>query len=194
MRIVIASKNEHKVAEVERVLASLVPWLEVVGGMSWPDVEESADTLIGNALLKARAVAKATGVAALADDTGLFINSLDGDPGVRSARFAGEDATDEDNVDKVLRSLNGVQDRSARFVTVIACVTPDLRELVVEGVLQGAIGRERLGSGGFGYDPIFFVDGRTLAQRSPEEKAQMSHRGRALRAFAAQIGNKPLIF
>ena len=181
-------------AEVERVLASLVPWLEVVGGMSWPDVEESADTLVGNALLKARAVAKATGVAALADDTGLFIDSLDGDPGVRSARFAGEDATDEDNVDKVLRSLNRVQDRSARFVTVIACVTPDLRELVVEGVLQGAIGRERLGSGGFGYDPIFFVDGRTLAQRSPEEKAQMSHRGRALRAFAAQIGNKPLIF
>lgn len=194
MQIVIASKNVHKVAEVERVLASLVPWLEFVGGMSWPDVEESADTLVGNALLKARAVVEATGMAALADDTGLFIDSLDGSPGVRSARFAGEDATDEDNVDKVLRSLNGVQDRGARFVTVIACVTADRSELVVEGVLQGAIGRERLGSGGFGYDPIFVVDGRTLAQRSAEEKAHMSHRGRALRAFAVQISNQLPIF
>lgn len=182
--VVVASKNADKVAEVEAVLASMDPPIVVIGGHTWPDVDETEDTLAGNALLKARAVVAATGHAAVADDTGLEVDALGGAPGVTTARYAGEDATYDDNVHKMLRELEGVESRSARFRTAVALVTPDGEELVVEGGLDGVITTEPRGTGGFGYDPIFEVDGRTLAEIPADEKNAISHRAKALYALA----------
>lgn len=187
MRIVVASKNPDKVREVEEVLASLDVPVEVVGGLDWPEVEETEPTLEGNALLKARAVAAATGVPALADDTGLEVDALGGAPGVRTARYAGEEASYADNVRRLLEELRGVSDRTARFRTVVALVRPDGREVVAEGVLEGRIAEEPRGSGGFGYDPVFEVGGRTLAEMGSAEKHAISHRARALRALAQRL-------
>ena len=186
--VVVASKNADKVAEVAAVLAGLDPPIVVIDGHTWPDVEETEDTLAGNALLKARAVVAASGHAAVADDTGLEVDALGGAPGVTTARYAGDDATYEDNVNKMLREMEGAKCRSARFRTAVALVTPEGDELVVEGVLDGAITMQRRGSGGFGYDPIFEVDGRTLAEISPTEKNVISHRAKALRALAEALG------
>ena len=185
--VVVASKNVDKVAEIEAVLASLDPPITVIPGHRWPDVEETEDTLEGNALLKARAVVAATGHAAIADDTGLEVDALDGAPGVHTARYAGPEATYDDNVDKMLAEMRGVADRSARFRTAVALVTPSGNELVVEGVLDGAIAASRRGSGGFGYDPIFEVDDRTFAEMENGEKNLISHRARALIALAQAL-------
>ncbi len=190
--VVVASKNSDKIAEVEAVLAALDPPIIVIPGHVWDDVDETEDTLAGNALLKARAVMLATGHAAVADDTGLEVDALGGAPGVTTARYAGENATYEDNVDKMLRELAGVADRGARFRTAVALVTPADDELVVEGVLEGTIGVERRGDGGFGYDPIFEVQGlevggRTLAEIPAREKNRISHRARALHALAEAL-------
>lgn len=187
-RIVLATKNPDKRAELVEVLAGVPSVGEVVEGLAWPDVDETEDTLEGNALLKARAVVEATGVTAVADDTGLEVGSLDGAPGVLTARYAGPDATYDDNVNALLAALDGVSDRAAAFRTAVALVTPDGDELVVEGVLEGAISTERRGSGGFGYDPIFEVGGRTLAEIPSVEKHAISHRGRALRALVEALG------
>jgi XTP/dITP diphosphohydrolase len=162
------------------------PW-EIVRGLDWPDVEETEPTLEGNALLKALAVSEATGLAAIADDTGLEVDALDGRPGVSSARFAGPDATYEQNVDRLLAELDGVALRSARFRTVIAFVVPGAEPLIVEGVLEGAITQERRGHRGFGYDPVFAVGDRTYAEMSDDEKNEISHRARALRALVAAL-------
>lgn len=186
-RVVVASKNPDKIAEVEAVLAHLSPPIEVARGIDWPDVEETETTLAGNALLKARAVAAATSMVALADDTGLEVDALGGEPGIRTARYAGEHATYADNVDKLLDELGDRDDRTARFRTAIALVTPDGDELVVEGSLEGRISRSRRGDGGFGYDPVFDVDGRTLAEIGVDEKNRISHRARALRALAEAL-------
>jgi XTP/dITP diphosphohydrolase len=188
---VLATANPHKTEEIRRVLAEydveLLPRPTEV-----PDVDETDVTLQGNALLKARALCAATGHAAVADDTGLFIDALDGRPGVYSARFAGEGATFEENVNKVLTELEGVKepDRTARFRTVIAAVFPDGTSWWVEGVLEGTVLRARRGAHGFGYDPIFAPlgeGGRSLAELTPDEKNAISHRGNALRAFAARV-------
>lgn len=185
--VVVASKNVDKIAEVEAVLGSLDPPVAVIPGHVWDDVEENEDTLAGNALLKARAVVAATGHAAVADDTGLEVDALDGGPGVKTARYAGIEATYAQNVDKMLRDLAGIEDRTARFRTAVALVTPTGEELVVEGVLEGVITTERRGDGGFGYDPIFEVDGRTLAEIPTEEKNQISHRALALLALGKKL-------
>ena len=185
--VVVASKNPDKVADVEGVLADLVPPVIVIPGHNWADIEETEDTLEGNALLKARAVCLATGHAAVADDTGLEVDALGGAPGVQTARFAGPDATYSDNVDKLLEDLHGVSVRAARFRTAIAMVLPSGDEMVVEGTLEGTITESRRGSGGFGYDPVFAVDQRTLAEIPTDEKNRISHRGVALRALAAQL-------
>jgi XTP/dITP diphosphohydrolase len=185
--VVVASKNADKIAEVEAVLASIDPPIIVIPGHVWDDVEETEDTLAGNALLKARAVVTATGHAAIADDTGLEVDALGGAPGVTTARYAGEHATYDDNVDKMLRELEGVASRSARFRTAVALVTPDGEELVVEGVLAGVITTQRRGDGGFGYDPIFEVDGQTLAEIPADVKNEISHRARALYALAQAL-------
>ncbi|GBD84948.1 non-canonical purine NTP pyrophosphatase [bacterium BMS3Abin02] len=186
-RLVVASKNPDKIGEIEAVLRGLGLVDVVARGLEWPDVEETGTTLEENALLKARAVAAAVGLPALADDTGLEVDALGGAPGVRSARYAGPDATYDDNVRRLLAEVADAQDRSARFRTVMALVFPDGREIVGEGVLEGQIIDERRGTSGFGYDPVFLVDGRTLAEIDPVEKNAISHRGRALRALAARL-------
>ncbi len=185
--VVVASKNPDKIAEVEAVLAALDPPVAVIPGHEWADIDETEDTLEGNALKKARAVCAATGHAAVADDTGLEVDALGGAPGVQTARFAGEDATYQDNVAKLLADLRGERNRSARFRTAIALVTPSGEELVVEGVLEGVITEAGRGSGGFGYDPVFAVGGSTLAEISTDEKNRISHRALALRALAARL-------
>jgi XTP/dITP diphosphohydrolase len=190
-RFVLATANPHKTDEIRRVLGAfdveLLPRPSDV-----PDVDETESTLEGNALLKARALMTATGEAAIADDTGLFVDALEGRPGVFSARYAGEEATYEDNVRKLLGELDGVEEsrRSARFRSVIAVVHPDGSSWWVEGVLEGTILSAPRGGGGFGYDAVFApqtLGGTSLAELAPEEKDAISHRGRALRALAERV-------
>jgi XTP/dITP diphosphohydrolase len=186
-RVVVASKNPDKIREVEAVLARMQhPW-EIVRGLEWPDVEETELTLEGNAMLKAVAVSEATGLPALADDTGLEVDALDGAPGVHSARFAGPEASYEANVDRLLADMERIEDRTARFRTAIAFVVPGSAALVVEGVVEGTITTERRGGRGFGYDPVFAVGGRTYGEMTDGEKNEISHRARALRALAAAL-------
>lgn len=186
-RVVVASKNPDKIREVEAVLARMEhPW-EIVRGMEWPDVDETEPTLEGNALLKAVAVSEATGLPALADDTGLEVDALDGAPGVHSARFAGPEASYEANVDRLLADMDGVPDRRARFRTAIAFVVPGSDPLIVEGVIEGMITAGRRGDRGFGYDPVFAVGDRTYGEMTDGEKNEISHRARALRALAAAL-------
>jgi XTP/dITP diphosphohydrolase len=187
--VVVASKNPDKIAEVEAVLEDISPQIEVVTGYEWPDVEETEDTLVGNALLKAEAVAAATGLPAIADDTGLEVDALGGAPGVHAARFAGPEATYEENVAKLLSELEGVAERGARFRTVIAMVAPGEEPVIAEGVMEGEIATEPRGSNGFGYDPVFLVGSKTYAEMTDEEKNAVSHRGRALLALAAQLSS-----
>lgn len=187
-RLVIGSKNPDKTAEVEEVLADTGLAAEIVGGLDWEDVEETGSTLEENALLKSRAVVAATGLPTIADDTGLEVDALDGAPGVRSSRFAGEEASYAENVDKLLRTMNGVTDRSARFRTVVALVLPDGVEVTAEGILVGEIVDQPRGTRGFGYDPVFEVGGRTLSEMGLEEKNRLSHRARAIRALCEKLG------
>jgi len=190
-RVVLASANPDKAMEIAAILGTavdLVPRPPEV-----PDVVEDGDSLLANARLKALAIVEATGEAALADDTGLEVDALDGAPGVRSARFASEDATYQDNVDHLLASLRGVPavDRTARFRTVALLRRPDGSEVVVEGTVEGHITTAPRGDAGFGYDPVFApddADGRTFAEMSADEKHTISHRGRAFRSMATQIG------
>jgi len=195
MELVCASANPDKVAEIAAILAAVGVEL-LARPDSVPDVIEDADTLTGNARLKAVAIAEATGLPALADDTGLEVDALEGAPGVYSARFAGEHASYDDNVALLLAQLEdrgalSPEQRSGRFRTVALIRWPDGRELAVEGVCEGVITTERRGANGFGYDPVFApdeADGRTFAQLGAQEKHAISHRGRALRALAAALG------
>jgi XTP/dITP diphosphohydrolase len=187
-RLVVASKNPDKIEEIEAVLGEVGLVEEIVRGMGWPDVEETGSTLEENALLKAKAVMRAVGLPVIADDTGLEVAALGGLPGVETARYAGPDATYSDTVQRLLREMDGVADRRARFRTVVALVMPDDTELVVEGVLDGAIAKTPRGSGGFGYDPVFEVEGRTLSEMGVDMKNTLSHRARALRAMAEILG------
>ncbi len=185
-RAVVASKNPDKIAEIAELLSGVVG--ELVTGLAWDDVIEDADTLAGNAMLKAAAVFDATGLPSIGDDTGLFVEALDGRPGVHTARYAGPDATYADNVMKMLEELAGRSDRRAEFRTSVAYVD-EARQLVAEGVLVGRITNEARGSGGFGYDPIFEVDGATLSEMGRDKKQQLSHRARAIRALADQLAS-----
>jgi XTP/dITP diphosphohydrolase len=190
-RFVLATANEHKADEIRRVLEVFDVEL-LARPVNVPAADETEETLEGNALLKARAVTSATGDAAIADDTGLFVDALDGRPGVYSARYAGENASYDDNVVKLLGELDGVDEaqRSARFRSVIAVTYPDGASWWVEGVLEGAILTSPRGRGGFGYDPVFApstLSGASLAELAPEEKDAISHRGRALRALAERL-------
>lgn len=187
-RLVVASKNPDKVAEIESVLLGSGLADEIVRGLDWPDIDETGETLEQNAVLKARAVVEATGLPVVADDTGLEVSALDGAPGVRTARFAGPDASYADNVAHLMELMNGVADRSARFRTVVALAFPDGSELVAEGSVEGVIAERPRGERGFGYDPVFEVDGATMAEMSLEEKNRLSHRGRALRALVESVG------
>ncbi len=196
LTLVVASANPDKAAEINAILG-VVPGLVLVARPTdVPDVEETGDTLEENARLKARALCEATGLAAVADDTGLEVDALDGAPGVYSARFAGEDATYGDNVAKMLDELQraGATDaaaRRAKFRSVAFIAYPDGSELWVDGEVAGTITVTARGQAGFGYDPIFApdgYDGRTFAEMSAEEKHAVSHRGRAFRNLAERLG------
>lgn len=193
-RLVCASANPDKVREIEQILDSCGVSIEPRPS-SVPDVVEDEPTLEGNARLKACAISDATGLSALADDTGLEIDALGGAPGVRSARYAGEPSDSSSNIAKVLRELERVgavtpEQRRARFRTVILVRWADGAETVVEGIVEGHIAMQPMGENGFGYDPIFIpdeADGRSFAQMSSESKHAVSHRGRALRALVEAL-------
>ncbi|MEA2399072.1 MAG: XTP/dITP diphosphohydrolase [Thermoleophilaceae bacterium] len=185
MKLVVASRNQHKLRELRALLPDheLVPLPDSV---TLPP--ETEDTFAGNALGKARAAAATTGQAAIADDSGIEAAALGGLPGVRSARFAGEGAGDEDNLRKLLRDVPVDGDRRVAYVCALAYVDPAGEEQLFEGRCEGMLTTEPRGSGGFGYDPAFLpdetADGRTMAQLDPAEKDAISHRGRAARALA----------
>jgi XTP/dITP diphosphohydrolase len=195
VRLVLASANPDKAAEISAIMTAAVPGLDLMPRPAdLPDVDETGTTLLENARLKAAAIAAATGEAGVADDTGLAVDALGGAPGVYSARFAGEGATYADNVDKLLKELDGVEPdrRTARFETVALVLWPDGREVAATGVVEGLITTAPRGDAGFGYDPIFVPregGGRTFAELRPEEKHALSHRGRAFRALAAELAN-----
>lgn len=187
---VCASANPDKVAEIASLLNGLVHLLPRPAGLA--DVVEDAPTLQGNARLKATAVCAAAGLPAISDDTGLFVDALDGAPGVHTARFAGDGCSYADNRSKMLECLRGVPhaERTARFVTVAMVVWPDGRELAVEGVCEGMISLAEMGERGFGYDSVFVPadgDGRTFSQMTEIGKNSMSHRGRAFRLLLSAL-------
>ncbi|HEX2152732.1 MAG TPA: RdgB/HAM1 family non-canonical purine NTP pyrophosphatase [Acidimicrobiia bacterium] len=187
-RLVLATKNQGKHAEMSDIVLGMGLAEEIVTGLDWADVDETGTTLEENALLKGRAVTEATGLPALADDTGLSVKALQGQPGVHSARYAGPTASYADNYTKLLGELEGAEDRSARFVTVVALVLPDGSFVTAEGTVEGEIALEPRGEGGFGYDPVFMVGGRTMSQMGVEEKNRISHRKRALAALGEALG------
>ncbi len=190
LRLVCASANPDKVAEIEQLLtgiAEMEPRPTSLG-----EVIEDADSLTGNARLKAVAVCDASGHAAIADDTGLEVDALGGAPGIYAARFAGENATYADNRRKLLDDMSGVEQhlRTARFRTVVMVMWPNGDEIVVEGVCEGRIAEAEMGDAGFGYDSIFIPDdgdGRSFAQMSADEKNVMSHRARAFSALPGAL-------
>jgi XTP/dITP diphosphohydrolase len=195
-RVVLATRNAHKVIELREILADLVEeiGLEVVGVTEFPDVEDVVEdgvTFAQNATLKAVAVARATGLPAIADDSGLAVDVLGGAPGIFSARWAGEHGGDRANVDLLLSQLDDVKDehRGAGFVCAAVLAMPDGRVFLREGQVRGTLTRAPRGTNGFGYDPILLVDGdtRTLAEYDSGQKNAISHRGKALRALEADL-------
>ena len=192
IRAVLATRNDHKVQEVTRILQAEGIDIELIALPSdAPDVAETESTFAGNALLKARSAAEATGLPAIADDSGLCVDALHGMPGVLSARWSGRHGDDAANLALVLAQLSEVPDarRGAQFVCAAAWVVPDSHEHVVEGMLEGTLAHEPRGSHGFGYDPIFMPQGYALttAELRPHEKDAISHRGQALRALARTV-------
>lgn len=189
-KLILASRNKNKIEEMKQLVAHL--GIDVFSALDFPDleeVEEDKPTLEGNALKKARYVNQQTGIPALSDDTGLEVKALDGAPGVFSARYAGENATYQDNVLKLLDALKGKENRAAQFRTVVALVDGD-QEWTFEGVCKGKIIEKQIGKKGFGYDPIFMPDefAETFAQMDSNIKNLISHRGRAIQKFVEFLG------
>ncbi|MDI6812285.1 MAG: XTP/dITP diphosphatase [Desulfitobacteriaceae bacterium] len=186
MKILLATKNQGKVSELEELLADeAIEVLSLLDLDNWEEVEEIGSTFMENAALKAQVAAKRTGLICLADDSGLEVDALNGAPGIYSARFAGKPANDEANIDKLLQLLEKVPDeeRTGRFRCALVVATPDGQEYRTEGTVEGKILKQRRGQGGFGYDPVFFVPdfGRTMAELSLGQKNKLSHRAQAFR-------------
>lgn len=193
-RIAIASHNRHKLREIARICDDWpVSWLtiETQADSTIPDVDETGRTYLDNARLKAHATAAASKEASLADDSGIEVDALGGKPGPRSARFAGADATDEQNLAALVRALKGVPQagRNARYRCVTVLAYPDGSEVSAEGLCEGTLVAKGRGSDGFGYDPIFVPAGWdvTMAELTPQQKDRISHRGRALRSLGGQL-------
>lgn len=192
MQYIIATHNAHKLTELARILQPL--GIEAVTdkdlGISLPEVEETGTTFAENAYLKAASASAVTGLPAIADDSGLTVDALDGAPGIYSARYAGPNGTDKECNDKLLAALKDVptEQRTAQFVCAVCCVFPDGSEpITAEGTVHGRIGYEERGTGGFGYDPLFLVGDKTTAELTAAEKDAISHRGQALRQFQALL-------
>lgn len=199
-RTVLASRNQHKITEIRQILDDAGAGVELIGVAEFPDVDDVAETgltFTANALLKARSVAEATGLPALADDSGISVDAMNGMPGVLSARWCGRHGDDAANLELLLGQLREIPDeyRGAAFVCVAAYVAPAAgggwTEIIEEGRVTGRLTRAPRGDGGFGYDPIFVPDGhnRTTAEMTPEEKNALSHRGRAFRAIAHRLAD-----
>lgn len=194
-KLVLATRNQGKITEFRRILDALAPGaIELIGVDQFPDlvdVDETGSTFEENSLLKARYTCQATGLPAIADDSGLCVDALNGDPGIFSARWAGTHGNDQTNLEKVLDQLKDVPDekRTARFMCVASLVLPDGREQVAEGRFEGHILHAPVGENGFGYDPIFQPLGLSIssAQMSAEEKDLVSHRGKSLRSIAPHV-------
>ena len=192
--LVLATHNAKKLRELRRIAEAGGLGVRIAGldeRASYPEPAETEWTFEGNALIKARAAASATGLPALADDSGIEVDVLNQMPGVRSARWAGPGASDEDNLDLLLRQIDDVPDaeRTARFVCAMAFVTPEGTEHVLRATMEGRLGRDKRGDNGFGYDPAFVPDGHsvTSGELSPDAKDAISHRGKAVRAMLAHI-------
>jgi XTP/dITP diphosphohydrolase len=201
-QIVLATRNRGKITELKALMQDFgIEVLSVADMEGVPEVEEDATTFLENSLKKAREISTATGIMALADDSGLVVDALNGAPGVYSARYAGDDATDEQNYLKLLDEIKDIPDgeRTARFKCVMVLYHPSGQWISAEGACEGIISHEPTGSQGFGYDPVFFVPelGRSMAQLSSEEKNAISHRGNALKKlremlpeFLEKVGEK----
>ena len=192
MKFIIATHNLKKLEELKRILTPL--GIEAVTdkdlNIVLDEVEENGTTFKENAALKARSACRQTGLPAIGDDSGLVVDALHGAPGVFSARYAGENATDEQRIEKILNQMKDVpkEKRTAHFVSNVCCVFPNGKEFSVEGICWGSIAIQPSGTGGFGYDPIFLTDGKnTFADLTAEEKDKISHRGKALRAFSEEL-------
>ena len=190
-RLAVASKNAHKLREIARICADWpVEWITAENHPGpWPDVEEPFETYLENALVKARTIASRFEMPAIADDSGIEVDALQGAPGPRSARFAGDDADDAENLAKLLTELRGAERRTARYRCVVALAWPDGRELWTEGTCEGRIVDDTRGQRGFGYDPAFVPEGetRTMAELTDEEKDRISHRGQAFREMRDRL-------
>lgn len=193
MKFILATKNLKKLKELRRILLPLGHEVISEGDLQKPlaEVVEDADSFEGNALLKARSAMKQTGLAAVADDSGLCVDYLDGAPGVYSARYAGEGKDDEQNNEKLLNALKGLpkEERTARYVSAIAVVFPDGREFTVRGTCEGYIADHREGNNGFGYDPLFVGELGCFGLLTDREKDSISHRGRALAKMVEELKN-----
>lgn len=191
MDFILATNNMKKLAEMQRILSPL--GINVVTakmlGITLEEVEEDGDTFEANAKIKALAACRETNMPAIADDSGLCVDYLDGAPGIFSARFAGDHGNDELNNDLLLEKLEGVpaKERTAHYVCAICCEFPDGKEIIVRGECEGQIGFERDGNEGFGYDPLFLVEGRAFGRYTAEEKDKISHRGKALRLLTKEL-------
>lgn len=193
MKLVLATRNPHKVAELRAILLPLLPGAQIVGAEAFdvPEPVEDEVTFAGNALIKARQLAEATGLLALADDSGICVDAMGGAPGVFSARWCGRHGDDAANLDLLLAQMADVPERhrGASFVCAAAMAAPDGREEVAEGIMRGSLLFAPRGENGFGYDPIFRPEGLSIssAELTPERKEAISHRGKAFRALAARI-------
>lgn len=191
MKFIIATHNMKKQGEMQRILSPL--GIEVLtaemAGLTLSDVEETGTTFLENAVLKAESGCRESGMPCIADDSGLSVDFLGGEPGVYSARYSGEHGNDEANIQKLLKNLENVPEekRTARFVCAVCVCFPDGRRFTVDGVCEGKIGFEKHGNNGFGYDPVFMVGKKSFAELSAEEKDKISHRGNALRKLTKAL-------
>ena len=191
--VVLATGNEGKIKEFSNLLEGVFGKIISLSDLgSPPEVVEDGPTFRDNALKKAREIAQYSGKLTLADDSGLEVDALNGRPGIYSARYSGEGATDKTNIDKVLAELGNNPNRTARFICVLALVDPNGEELVVEGFCEGVILGEPRGEGGFGYDPVFYLPDRrkTMAELGPELKNTISHRANALKKLKTELERK----
>lgn len=193
MKLLVATNNQGKLKEFNEILGELgIACVSLKDMGIQADVEETGTTFLENALLKAKEIYKIAGIPTISDDSGLMVDALSGEPGVYSARYAGEPSDDNRNIQKLLSNLNGVKNRTARFKSVIAAVFSEEDILVAEGECEGVILDERRGENGFGYDPVFYVEAlsKTFAEMTDAEKNSLSHRGNAIRKLKEQLKHR----